>query len=519
MTHYKSPDDNQTYLYHLSSMEIWDSWPTPATTHSYAQSDIFDLDFNPIDDVHLPYTLDVDNSDQLFGDNVCTNPVTNDILNCWYTKTNNYGYGINCNIFFVKTGTFSNSHFLSGSAWSFSNSYGVLCFDDGYLIPFTKDCCSGSDPVSLKAAILNLNGDLVSNEVIKITDTKALKTGSYSSNGGSNFNATLINESATGLFVINLPAITESLYGFFSNGTIHIYKDKKIHVHPNNFADVFLSDTIDFMEDCCYISLYPKQYWHADFSSSYDIFAVITDIYGDTIKTIDNDTSLLMISNLTSLGTSYFYPQFIDLPMLSMSVDNDTMQSHYFAILYYNDSNGNSNYTSMNVYYLTKTDAVYQLVFVGTFDTFQGVNYMTDGKVSYMAQMNVYNIPGSSDIHIMWDQAMEVHVNNSYHHYYDIYGQKFEVSFTAAPSYAPTAMTEAPSYAPTDVTQAPTTSPIGAPVSTRSNSSNVGEIVAIIVSLLVVLLIGAVGSFIYYKRRKMRDMDHTFLNMNETTPN
>ena len=71
-------------------MKIWDSWPTPASTNSYAESDIFELDFEPIDDAHLPDTLAVRSDDQIFGDNVCTNPVTNDILKCWYTKDNNY---------------------------------------------------------------------------------------------------------------------------------------------------------------------------------------------------------------------------------------------------------------------------------------------------------------------------------------------------------------------------------------------------------------------------------------------
>ena len=50
MTYYKSPDNNKTYIYHLFSTEWYDTYPPPSYTHSFAQSILFDSNFNPLNE-------------------------------------------------------------------------------------------------------------------------------------------------------------------------------------------------------------------------------------------------------------------------------------------------------------------------------------------------------------------------------------------------------------------------------------------------------------------------------------
>ena len=454
MTYYISPNDETKtkYLYYTMTYEV-----NGTQYVSAIKSDIFNTDFsqnNAIND--LPLLVQEATANKAYGPpyiwelstmETCTNPVTNDILTCWFAQEPGSVAAIEtCNIFFVKTNTFSAPILVNNATMRRGNGDGalnVICFNDSYLVPHELiPEHPEREGVQLYALLIDLNGNVVHNQLMQnISNADSLL---LSSKSGDNFDAKQINNQASSLVAFgyeSFDATTNTttmvnFYGYYTsinddNFPIYIYNES-IHLNKTwkrygfNFYISYLSDTLDFTDDCCYIELYEDfEVIDDDHDQIENLNVLITDIYGNQIdiKQYPNYTEIPLVKNITI--NNYPDPLFVDLKNISDAT------THYFAIFYYKGIGiyDIANVTIADIYYLqqdAENPTQYDLMAAGTFETAKLVQ-TPDCNDEDVFGFDVYNMPETNDIYISWSQYHSCHVNNTFFNYQDLYGQTFQV--------------------------------------------------------------------------------------------
>eukprot|EP01084_Bolivina_argentea_P080326 145532_1 len=456
MTQYIDPQSNEKYIYFLTSYGL-NQTESPVHQNSYIQSEIFDSNFNQytgINNLPLNVTEYAPTNwtyfEKLISNGVCTSPKTNDILSCWLNLTS-LTINIACRLYFIASNTFSNVISITNSTnvWNFNEVYGgLLCFDDGYFIPYFREAVlEGNETVTAIAygTILDLKGNvkyssipLNVNATNWITDFPPVDNQLYTMKGSKNFDIKIINSSASDTFVLNYQLLDQvtnttnmyAIYGYYTNINdttfpIHIYNRSKVQqnmfVDTNNTQHILSGITIDFTPDCCYLFAY-QYFGDVGECGYYDVYAIITDIYGN-IKQVPYSEDILILSNVSAAS---FDEQFVDLPMISGT------NAHYFLVSYATFTEFYSCYTKkllVDVFYLEQNvnnQTSYDVKSAGTYDTIYTTgNYSNTDEPPNLDTVVIYNIPGTNQLYFSWlEDAYDDYWNVDYK---DIYGQTFEI--------------------------------------------------------------------------------------------
>ena len=442
MTYYISPNDpsKQKYIYHQIDYALNSS----SILLTGIKSDIFNPDFTQNDIINnLPLTVakvSATDKDQGlpaingFG-NICTNPITNDILTCWVNVTNSslpntFPYAYYCSIFYTKTSTFSQIIPISTgqSLAGFNYGVGIICFNDSYFVPYSLNVAT---QMKVYGVVIDLEGNIKYHEMIKNISYQIENVNpAFSVKGGSKFN---LNSNTKDLFTITFKryefgtnyTIIEGLFGYYTNlddarYPIYIYNDSVISNLESRDNYIELTSVVDFGDDCCYIQLYRQS------GSRDNLCILLNDIYGNRVdvKQYPNFKDIVVESNVDDSD-----PKFVDLSMIS---DEKT---HYFAVFYgvYALENGTpigeGNVTFAKVYSLQRdaTGSSYDLMEVGLFETAKLVEN-ENGEIE-ISDFSIYNLPDTNNIYVSWiqnsrDRCLPKPNGNLCE---DVYGQTFEV--------------------------------------------------------------------------------------------
>lgn len=444
MSYYVDPTSKEKYVWYGMNYQI-----NNTEIISGLKSDVFNQDFSQYDGIkNLPLEVvqissnqvSPDGYNQLFGNGMCTSPISNDIMTCWinvtYTSPETPTYQIDCKLYFAATNSFSDIIHITNTKTGYNLGGGLICFDDSYFIPyFHANVYAVNKPSTIDGVLLDLQGNIRYNNIsfLNLSLPFGFLMQTFPAKGGSKINPGIIESKATDLFVINFQTFNQStnitkivgLYGYYTSLSdtlefpLNIYQNKILDTSdPGNGIYLLPNEILDFSDRCCYISVYQKYLENSD-DDYYSYYAIISDIDGNKIETKQFGTNDIQLKQNVSSDN---FPQIVDLP--SISDDN----THYFMVTYDIDPpfGYGANTTTVGIYYIQK-DAdggqQYDFAVAGYFNTSELVDADSEKR---LGAVYAYNLPGTNDIYFSWNQDGGGHVvNGSFVLNVDLYGQTF----------------------------------------------------------------------------------------------
>ena len=312
---------------------------------------IFDNDLNVYNNTNnnLPNKLPFDNKvfSVSYETDQCQNPITNDIILCYYdfdSFCGNVWIRVYCNIFFHDSSSWSQQLNIS-SLMSYVPvpDLSVLCFNDSYLILYqTYDDIPGP---SISYTLIDLNGIHIQyNQLIKLqTENNPIQ---FSENG---FSATKSNSNSnSNSFLLSFVILDTSkpsnnmwdiayIIGYYQNKNTKIkFNDMLYNItggyDKNNINSINVNNIIslEITDNCCYLIPYTKQ-TVSTFNES--VMISMIDYYGNVILNEKNSIFNIKVNEMNDPELIKTYSNY-DIIELKMLQNNNNTNIKYFMAVY-----------------------------------------------------------------------------------------------------------------------------------------------------------------------------------------